>query len=336
MKIDYKILFATKLLTVLVGITVSSASTLKVHFMAGQSNTSGYGDFSDGAYQSNQAIDSQVLYYYHVDTAYGTTGTGGVSDGVETLDTYRLDGGQNAYSQYNESLGTYDSANGTGRWGAEIAFGRGLATNTNDTHAIVKISEGGTSLYEHWNTSGWDPGSNPDVGGVAWQTWLGQTSASLDLFESAGYDVEIASFTWLQGEADSFNLDRAAAYAGNFSDLVTAVLNYFEFNGYSTEDTILMNNSFSHLPDTYVDSASVRTAQQDVMDQYQNGFYIDNSEYSDESHYFDRIHYNGDTLNAIGSTMADVYINNSGSVPEPSMICLLGVFNLFLLKRRVR
>jgi len=296
---------------------------------------SGYGDYTDGAYVSNQALDSQVHYYYHVDTLKGATETGGVSNGFETLDSYRPTNGSNNYAQYSETLGTYASANGLGRWGVELAFGRTLAANSSDEHAIIKISHGGTRLERDWNPGAWNPNTNPTGGEAIWQNWLTETTRALNLLEAQGYDVEIASFTWLQGEGDSNDEASALAYEDNYRLLLSSVESHMLTFGYSTEDTVFLNPSFSHGRDDLSNLDEVRAAQQAVMGDLANGYYIDNSALNSTDDYFDRIHYNGASLNLIGTNMANTFLSAS-SVPEPTSVSLLGLGAITFVARRSR
>ena len=259
---------------------------------------SGYGDYKGDTYQPNPDLDQQVPYYYHVDTKFGTRNSGGISATLQTLDTYRIrENGRNTY--------TANTSNSNGRWGAELSFARTLASKTSDQHGIIKIAEGGTGLAHQWNSAP----DNPNRAGLCWKMWVEHTTKALTLLKEAGYEIEIASIVWTQGERDTNNKAAAFAYEANFHQLVKAMFSHLDSLGYPTEKTIFINNSFSHSQVARMtDRKEVRRAQRAVMQAIPHGIYHDNSALREKKHYRDNVHYNGESLLTMGESMAKAYL----------------------------
>lgn len=273
---------------------------LKVHILSGQSNMSGYGDYKSGAYQPNPKVDQQIPYFYHVDTKFGSRGSGGKSETIQTLDTYRIrENGRNTYSA--------NTPHSNGRWGVELAFARTLSTESKDKHGIIKIAEGGTGLANRWDSQPAPDGS--DRFSACWKMWVEQTTKALSLLKKEGYEVDIASIVWTQGENDTNNKTAAFAYEKNFLRLINAMYNHLNSLGYPTNETVFINNSFSHSKlARMIDQQEVRRAQKAVMNAIPNGFYHDNSELNEPKHYRDKVHYNGASLITMGENMALGYL----------------------------
>ena len=285
---------------VLISLSLSTgllwSKPLKVHIMSGQSNMSGYGGFKDGVYKANPSLDQKIPFFYHVDTKFGSRATGGKSDGVETLDVYRiLDDGTHQYKSHTKEK--------HGRWGAELSYARTLTQKTNERHGIIKIAEGGTNLVSQWN---------PSKPGPCWEIWKEQTAKALAELTNQGYKIEIASIVWTQGEGDT-NSERAAfSYEKNLRHLVESMFSHLDSLGYETTNTFFINNSFSHSQRaTMKHQEEVRRAQAAVMKDLKNGIYYDNSALCEPEHYLDAVHYNGSSLYVMGVGLAQAYLRAS-------------------------
>jgi hypothetical protein len=80
-------------------------------------------------------------------------------------------------------------------FGPEVSFGRSVADAMTDKHiAIIKFSEGGTSLHKDWN---------PDTRGALYDQMLAFVTKSLKSLKDAGDTYELSAFVWHQGESDS-------------------------------------------------------------------------------------------------------------------------------------
>ena len=173
----------------------AAGQTTDVFFVAGQSNASGRvtilqgqnGDFAPLAPSANDAL---VQNYYN-------------SDGPA--------GNQNQNSNGNfVSLAPLPK---TGYYGAEISAGRELV-NLGYNVAIIKITEGGTSLSNDWNSRDTDPDR-----AALWRLWASEVDDALGQLPG---NVRLRGFLWLQGESDSGpnSPGQANNYEGRFSALV--------------------------------------------------------------------------------------------------------------------
>jgi iduronate 2-sulfatase len=80
-------------------------------------------------------------------------------------------------------------------FGPEVSFGRALADALpNDRIALIKFSEGGTSLAKDWS---------PDLRGALYDQFLAFTRKALESLTADGHTWELAGMAWHQGESDA-------------------------------------------------------------------------------------------------------------------------------------
>lgn len=87
----------------------------------------------------------------------------------------------------------------THRFGFEVSLGRALAAQDPERNvALIKVSQGGTSLQTHWNPAG-------DDGNFMWQTFANKVPEALAALTANGDTAEIRGIFWHQGESDGGN-----------------------------------------------------------------------------------------------------------------------------------
>ena len=211
-------------LNLLLCTSLSYSENINVHIFSGQSNTSGYGKFNDALeYTRIAATDLQIRYYYHVDP----TSRNWTSTTFGTLYDFYLANEESRLA-------------GTGRWrfGAEVMYGRLMHEyDPSGTTAMIKVSQGSSSLATDWNSR--------LEGDNNWELWQSEVTNALSQLEAEGHTVNIASIIWVQGENDAVFEDQSAAYEVNFTNLIDDMYSFLNGLGYSTENTIFMNGSFS-------------------------------------------------------------------------------------------
>ncbi len=282
-------MFRLSLICLLMGIGVSMvrAENIDVFLFAGQSNASGR--VSTGYVADPR--DAQVRYYYRTDGPADQDVNSGAFATLKPLTT--------------------------GYYGPEITMGRALIDQGYNP-AIIKVSDGGTSLASHWNSR---------TNGTWWNNWKSTVATSLAQLINAGHTVNIRGFFWLQGETDAGNQASANNYQSNFQNLTSDVKAFLNSLGHDASDmayvTALIHNpsgSAQYVP-------AVRDAQQAVMESLPLGGWFDTNDLTTP----DNLHFNAAGVAAIGTRFAQTY---SSVVPEPSCLMLALAGGTILTRRR--
>ncbi|MEI8339907.1 MAG: sialate O-acetylesterase [Verrucomicrobiota bacterium] len=96
-------------------------------------------------------------------------------------------------------------------FGPEITFGRAMEdAHPADQYALIKYSQGGTSLATDWNPST----------GATYSAFKATVTSGLASLTNAGYAPQIIGMLWLQGENDSASLLQANAYEQNMRNFI--------------------------------------------------------------------------------------------------------------------
>jgi iduronate 2-sulfatase len=174
-------------LTVLVATPAAAGpEKVKVFLLAGQSNMDGRGQKADlvGPLAKWAQPQSDVLIAYSDSTLRGPYTSGGFKP---------LEPGYSVTSGARERLGDAYKLPAS-RFGPEVSFGRTIADGLPGTRiAIIKFSEGGTSLEADWA---------PDKNGGLYEQCLAFVRKSLKALTDGGATVELAGIVWHQGESD--------------------------------------------------------------------------------------------------------------------------------------
>jgi len=267
----------------------TSAETIDVFFLAGQSNASGrvYSGYTE------DARDSQVLYYYQSDGPSAAN----VTSGGEFTTLQPLP----AATEYG-----YDS----GFYGPEITLGRALVDQGYNT-AIIKVSDGGTNLRDDWNPNG------SGTENTMWLDWQSQVANALSTLNSEGYTINLRAFFWYQGESDADNAYYSSVYETYFTSFTTEVYAYLGDLGYDSSNMQFVT-ALIHEDGAYAatDGSEVRAAQQSVMDTLDLGAWFDTSDLTLQS---DNMHLDASSIQTVGERFASTY---AAAVPEPASFAL--------------
>lgn len=158
-----------------------------VFILAGQSNMDGRGNKSDltGELAKYAKPQPDVRICYSNSTIRGPY----ASDGWVALEP-----GFSVPPGTREKFGANYKLPGE-TFGPEVSFGRTIADAMTGKHiAIIKFSEGGTSLHKDWNA---------DTRGALYDQMLAFVNKSLASLKDSGDTYELAALVWHQGESDS-------------------------------------------------------------------------------------------------------------------------------------
>ncbi|HED54353.1 MAG TPA: hypothetical protein ENJ00_09175 [Phycisphaerales bacterium] len=172
-------------------------ATVKVFFLAGQSNMSGCSDVRN-VDPSWQTPRYEPLLYW--DLQVPNPGFLPLTPGTSTASCAA------AEPQYF--------------FGPELSFGQELIDlYPNDQVLIVKYAVGGTNLYADWTT----PTNEFPDGGPMWQQLLVTFDDMFNALNAAGYPYTIEAFIWMQGESDGDKRFRANAYETKLTNFIAGV-----------------------------------------------------------------------------------------------------------------
>jgi hypothetical protein len=287
--------------------SVASAAPIKLFVMAGQSNMVGFGD---GAALPPELGNQPDVWYdhYNPDARNGGQYAGATSSIFEAL----------------RPMGTNQ------RYGPEVTFGRALADAfPGQTIAIVKMSQGGTNLFEHWGR-GLPADSDPTYAHKSqlYHALLGDLDSSsgtqelaypdevtrldnaIARLEADGLDYELAGFLWMQGENEasgSAAFDYEGLLTGFISDLredlgapsLPFVIGRISDNLYASNGGPIPAGG-----DDQIDA--VREAQVAVADADPEVEWVDTDDLDARPN--DAWHFSSEAYQTLGQRMADAYI----------------------------
>ena len=183
---------------------------------------------------------------------------------------------------------------GSGYYGPEISFGRAMTQLTEDPVALIKVSRGDTSLATHWNSRAAD-------GADLWELWKSETVKALSALEVRGYEIQIESILWLQGETDALDAQDAANYGFRFGHLVSDMLAHLG-DSYDVSETKFVTAGLGPLDEgLYPHAATVTQAQEAVMEALDNGAFVDTSDLT----LLDAVHFDRGSIDTLGLRYAD-------------------------------
>ncbi|WP_269523299.1 sialate O-acetylesterase [Coraliomargarita parva] len=240
-----------------------TSRVVDVFLLAGQSNMSGRVT-TDYIHDSR---DDECLFYYRTDgPASSDVDSGGAFTTVQPL--------------------------ASGYYGPEISLSRELVDKGYRV-AIIKVSDGGTSLDVDWNTTSC---------GTWWKHWRSEVACALEGLETMGYVIRVRGGCWLQGETDAANATRAANYENNFSTFLADLNSQLTDWGYDTSDMLTVCALIRTASGTY--AGTVRTAQQTVIEGQGNATWFDTDDLSMQG---DNLHYDAAGIATLGERFAAAF-----------------------------
>ena len=273
------------------------AATVNVVLLAGQSNAGGRPS-STGLPAS--ALDAGIEYYYDfVDSASNNSG--------------------NAFVPLAPINNTF---------GPEMTMGRALVQSGISNLAIVKTSNGGTSIF---NTTQWAPGGDSTS---LYNQFITTTTNAMTAITTRGDTINLLGIAWQQGERDATTGRTTAEYQAQLntfiasvrSDLNTAVpgagfdtLKFFIGGVPNVADGVNGQSASAY--------SSIRAAQVDVANADPRSVFIDTSSFGLAS---DNLHFDAPGQIALGNAYA------AAIIPEPTACFLLIIGCIALGAKRKR
>lgn len=194
--------FAFALVALLAGSTLAAGGqTIELHVLAGQSNAVGYGADPDSLPAEWAKPMPEVPFWYVVGPEESITDPGLRIDSM---------GGFVPLAPQHDPSGATFGPNLSG-FGPELLMGRALVADGGSEVAIVKFALNGSDLALDWN---------PNFGGSLYHQMLAEVQAARAALELNGFEVEIGSFCWMQGESDALDALSAWLYEWNLEELV--------------------------------------------------------------------------------------------------------------------
>lgn len=170
---------------ILLSTNVAQADTFDLHVMGGQSNMQGWRSDAQFYPSDPKQLDAQIPFYFEA-VDYAST-------------NHRWDNLQPQAGHFRK-----------GHFGPEVTFARAVK-NYGFEPAIFKFSFGSSSIETVWKA----PGQNG-----LYDRMIRELRHSINLLKQQGHQVNIRSFTWIQGETDAKNDQLANRYYGNLKRLI--------------------------------------------------------------------------------------------------------------------
>ena len=333
----------------LLGTTPAEAQdTIRLFFLAGQSNMQGHGRLMSGQDE----------------------GSGNVPAGIGTL-AWQVNNNPAKYGHLGDGAGNWNTRsdvwvwnrNGTdtgktmGDWGMtygvdsdrigpEVGFGDVVGDAFDDQVVLVKTAWGGKSLVTDFRSPTAVANRGGSVGAYYTIMINSMQEALADVAaQFPTHTIQIEGFGWHQGFNDRLNVDAVAEYEANMNDLVADLRSelstpdlkvvigttsmgadsFFDPNNYSGNPANGPNRVQDHVAaqiavganDPLASTVDTRPFWREAADSPRNQGYHWNQ--------------NGETMYLIGEAMGQEMV---ALVPEPSSLALFGLSGLLIARRR--
>ena len=306
---NIKKLLLASLLT-LIPLTCSYAETVQLFIIAGQSNATGKA--SRAGLPDELKVQPDVRYWY--DTDHGlSTKSGTAERGFRTIQPLQ------------------------GRIGPETGAADTLADAIDEEIAIIKVSQGGTTLTKRLGHTDW----NVDSTGELYDKLIDNVTEAKSQLLAEGKQVHLAGFFWLQGSSDAISGAAAlpdgsvAAYQNNLERLIQetrADLAVPELPFFIGEIKVGNGSNFNtSIFGTYDFTPEIQAAQAGAAADDPNTYFIDSSSFALQN---DHLHFNQAGQLDLGRAFANSYL---ATIPEPSTAVLscLALGTMLASKRRL-
>ena len=317
-----------------------ASDTVRVFFLAGQSNMQGHGQLEIG-HDGIAGAEGSLRYEVNNDpTHYGHLVDGG-GNWVTRSDVWVWN--RNGTTDSTGDLGVTFGVN-SNKFGPELGIGHVLGDYYDDQVVLIKTAWGGKSLAVDFRP----PSAVADRGGTlgAHYTLMvnSMNEALADVAtQFAGKTIEIEGLAWHQGWNDRGNDARVAEYEDNLNDMIADLRSEL-----STPDlkvvigTTSMGQEWHYNPAFYGTNDTARRAQDLVAAQENVGaadalaetvntlpFFRDQhvSPANEPHHWYE----NGESYYLVGESMGEAMV---ALVPEPSSLMLFALGGMAMMRRR--
>lgn len=328
-----------------------ATDTIKVFFLAGQSNMAGNGMVEAEASPGVQKPGTLRDYVNTNPTDYGhLVDTNG--DWTTRSDVWVWNRVGNASGTITDTwtgdLGVNFGANigaATDRFGPEVGIGKVLGDHYDEQVVLVKTAWGGKSLYEDFRppSAGGTTGAHYTLMVNAMQEALGDIATRY-----SGQTIEIEGLLWHQGWNDRGSEDAVAEYEDNLNHLIadlrgqafipsdikvvigtTGMGSDETFDPDNREPAHFLQKPKTRAQDLVAAQMAVGAADTNAATVDTHPFWRDDTlSPNDEIEHWNR---NGETYYLIGESMGEAMVT---LVPEPSSLGLLALGGLMLIRRR--
>ncbi len=264
------------------GIAMGPANnTLGIILVAGQSNA--LGELADGAKLPRHWADPNVPFYYqnysYFDPVSQNSVRPGTSGSVQTLSTQYMQGA--AWLHF----------------GPEILMARTLAESDSIRRfAMVKVSVGGTNLYEQWNPQ------NAHKSNLMFKMLQDSYSKASTMWNAQSWRTRLIGIAWIQGEADSGNSVTSSAYLSNLTEFMKQIRTMAG----NTCLPVVIASVANRPANIGWDVATVRSAQQKFVANDKCAALVETSDLPVSS---DNVHYTTDGQIELGRRMGRAYLS---------------------------
>ena len=283
--------------------TVNAQNFVDIYILAGQSNADGRGD-SDQLNSELAAPQSNASIWYN------NPGNTDNVDGFRPLSPF-------GFSDPPDNDNFPDNT-----FGPELSFAGAVQTATGSSNdiGIVKVTDGGTSITDEWNS-----GFEAENLGTHFRALFAQVDAALAEIDARNNgDVGVVrGFLWHQGERNR-NL---GSYTNRLGDLIVEVRNVYGSN---------LPVAVGELSRERNDNTDFNTNLATFADDDPNIALVSSRDLGTIA--FDSTHFNTDAQLELGQRYATAIapLVVSQSVPEPSSLGLLAFGAIVLARRRQR
>lgn len=280
--------------------------------------TDSLSSFETAGASDEPAFDSKVkkvIILAGQSNAVGYTAKGHLYESPELFSAERLTAMSEGYDRIqivfrnNSNTNTFRSENSF----KPVTFGYGLYKQTcfgpevglaeylskiypEEDFYIIKCAAGGSSLHSDWN-----PLSSP--GGRMYDELLIFTENEIRLLEKDGGHVEIISFCWMQGEADT-------AYPSEYGDLFESLIDKFEskFSDNMPENGMaVIQAGISRYWQGY---AQINAVKEKYASDYENGYYFSTYDLTYDQDNSDYAHYDAASMVILGNRFGEYTVKH--------------------------
>jgi hypothetical protein len=199
--------------------------------------------------------------------------------------------GSSSFEEFDFGVNQHKTGGSSNQFGPESELLRLAASdNPNKTIYVVKYTEGGTSLYNDWDS---EAGSN------YYSDFVGDYNNAVSNLSSQGLNIRHRGVLYAQGERDSKN-DLGGGVASYYKDKQKALVENLrtDLNQPSLPVALTLISVRGTLGDTYTHIAEVNQAKEQVASELNNVTTISSLNFGFKS---DDLHYNGDGQIAHGA-----------------------------------
>ena len=228
----------------------------------------------------------------HVILLGGQSNATGISLGSLLSNHYSEEQVARFYEGYENVLIDYSADNNTSSRFVPVKMGQGNTVNSfgpelgladylsrtypGETFYIIKATSSGSSLFGDWGLVGnthLDPYGTPTNSGASYTKFINYVTASLNRLEQMELEPEIFAMLWMQGETDSWYMDKTLAYTNNEIGLLERINT--AFGDYMAEGGMAFLDAAIYEGPAWVYAPIINNRKIALANTSQNYYYLD-------------------------------------------------------------